>query len=151
HAALSSLRPDLMFFSQRTNLDDTEFLEEYIRLSRQYADVPETGRWRGEWDYRVNGMGILLTHTTTREPIEWDAPDTQRFDRFWFLNFVEWHLSHSADDEAVYVVRNSVRQYNGKLREFTFEALYELQNRGAIIRCDNLNRYILLPVDDNWA
>jgi hypothetical protein len=45
-----------------------------------------------EWHYFLHGGGCRLIHKVTAEPIEWDAPNIQRFDRYWFANWVKWTL-----------------------------------------------------------
>src|SRR4051812_9849804 len=59
-------------------------------------DIPQTGIWGAnqDWKYFLHGLGCKLIHTETQEPIEWNAPNPNAFDKFWFANWLKWYLIH---------------------------------------------------------
>jgi hypothetical protein len=64
---------------------------------------PSIGFWgeNNEWKYIVHGMGCKLVHRNTGEPLEWDAPHVEIFDRYWFVNWLVWILNAQPDNVHV--------------------------------------------------
>jgi hypothetical protein len=151
--ALNQLRPDLIFFSHRTAADDENedeaFLQEFIRLNRLYTNVPYNGEWE-EWEYVIHGMGIRLIHTVTKQPIEWDAPNVLCFDRYWLVNYLEWYTAFDVEDEALRIIHDAYRNYQGRFRDFTFDIIDQLQRIGVLLRpkSDNWNKFVIVSADD---
>jgi Domain of unknown function (DUF6896) len=59
--------------------------------------LPQTGIWRdgenNEWRYFLHGSGCRLTNTQTGEPIDWDCPDVNKYDKWKFMFHLLWQLS----------------------------------------------------------
>jgi hypothetical protein len=83
-------------------------IEPYVRTwrgkmkrSRRFRRNWQSGIWRGEWKHFAHGFGCLLTNLHTGEPIEWDAPDLQAFEKWWFWNHLEWRVKQETDPHIV--------------------------------------------------
>jgi hypothetical protein len=154
--ALMDLRPHFVIYADhRTKLTDKEG-QEVSRLRLKYYRSSPSGYWGtdNEWEYYVHGGGCRLTHTVTKEPLDWDAPNIYRFDKFWLVSYLEWLFQQQTDDEWVHILKmqfaeRSVSLQKGifsKLHEFIFPILEELQQLGVLSEPDNLNWYILIDV-----
>lgn len=68
-------------------------------------DLSQSGIWRdGEnnvWRYFLHGGGCRLTNTKTKEPIDWDCPDVNSYDRYKFFYHLEWQLTSSERAEKL--------------------------------------------------
>lgn len=120
------------------------FLTEYTGRTSpkpRWRRAPQRGRW-GDWDYFVHGLGIELIHRVTREPIEWDTPDTSTFDRYWFVNYVAWLLDQACDDQAARIVQSHLAENGESLRTMLFRILDHLVAIGVLENC--LNKYTVL-------
>ena len=84
--AMQHLRPDLWFQAHQKEWT-AALLVELKALQTQVAGIPQKGYWgeHDEWEYFFHGGGCRLVHTSTGEPIDWDAPNIRRFDKFRFL------------------------------------------------------------------
>ena len=60
-------------------------------------NLSQRGIWRddenNEWQYFLHGGGCRLTNMKTGEPIDWDCPDLNSYDKYKFLHHLEWQLS----------------------------------------------------------
>jgi hypothetical protein len=108
--AISDLRPDKVMRAEHS--DDSEFWMQWTFESWQsfvlgFARRPAIGDWgkNKEWEYFLHGDGCRLIHKATRERIEWDLGSLRTFDRYWFVNHLEWLLDQNTVDEAVITVR----------------------------------------------
>ena len=67
-------------------------------IENQTPSVNQTGNWKdkaGEtWNYFMHGGGCRLRHGITGEVIDWDCPDTSRFDAFKFAFHLEWQVKN---------------------------------------------------------
>jgi hypothetical protein len=106
-------------------------IEEIYRAHEKYSGTPTIGVIE-EWHYAFHGLGCRLIHRETKEPIEWDAPDLQRFDRYWFENWVTWLLSQSNSDKDVAIIKSSMVKM--QLREFIDRTFQNLEAKGDITR-----------------
>lgn len=154
--ALKHLRPDLIveIFESATPQEQVEMREEY---SRQ----PSTGYWgqHNEWKYFLHGIGCRLTNVETMERIEWDVGDLQRFDRFWFLNYLEWLLGTNTMDEDISLIRSELDKHtlesrqsysrNRLIGEIYTPILEELVELGLLIR--DGQGYTLLESDSGTS
>lgn len=59
------------------------------------------GIWKEDWEYRIHGIGCKLTHMRTREPIEWDSPNSKAFRFDWFWQHLIWRNEYESDDPYV--------------------------------------------------
>jgi len=61
--------------------------------------LPQSGIWRdsenNEWRYFLHGSGCRLTNVNTGEPIDWDCPDVNKYDKWKFMFHLMWQLSSS--------------------------------------------------------
>ena len=71
-------------------------------IENQTPSVNQTGNWEdktGEtWSYFMHGGGCQLINKITGEVIDWDCPDTTRFDRFKFAFHLEWQIQNFPDN-----------------------------------------------------
>ena len=60
-------------------------------------NLPQHGIWhdheQNEWKYFLHGGGCRLVNYKTGEPIDWDCPDVNSYDKYKFLCHFEWQLS----------------------------------------------------------
>jgi hypothetical protein len=91
YAVMEQVRPDKLMFVRmyEQNVQLTEEEERaYVNFALQFAGNPQGGFWgrNNEWMYYFHGAGCRIIHTITGEPIDWDAPDVNRLDRFFFVD-----------------------------------------------------------------
>lgn len=91
--AIKALRPALVE-AAHINLSQ----EKLVSILSRYMDEPWQGHWH-EWTYHFQGAGCRLINDETREIIEWQARDIETFDRYWFVNWIEWLFKFHPDDE----------------------------------------------------
>jgi hypothetical protein len=136
-AALSEIRPDLL---------DTAG-QKAIRPTKEYIKLTQSGYWGKdrEWRYFIHGRGCRLIHTATREPIEWNAPDLQRFDPYWFVNWVNWLRAQEVEDNHIRIINSQCKgKQDEDVRSFVFNVLDQLQKEGVLLlHPDCSNRYEL--------
>ena len=95
-----------------SNKDDTQnsiaslepenaYVKKLFQVAKRASErnLSQSGIWRdsedNEWRYFLHGGGCRLTNTKTGEPIDWDCPDVNSFDRYKFFYHLEWQLSSS--------------------------------------------------------
>jgi hypothetical protein len=61
-------------------------------VSDWHGKSPQRGKW-GEWGFLFHGSGCRLTHPQTREAIDWNGPDIDSFDTYFFIEHLEWRLT----------------------------------------------------------
>ena len=123
--ALRELRPDLLSESEG---------EKRRRPSKEYVRLSQAGRWgkNKEWDYFIHGRGCRLTHSMTREPIEWNDPDLTRFDPHWFVNWVDWWLHQENQNATLQYVERQLEDHHMPLLDFVFGILNQLRDKGLL-------------------
>jgi hypothetical protein len=144
---MRDLRPDMIMRIE--NRGNAEFWATWTR-ERWQAFVLEnarksaTGYWgdNDEWEYRLHGAGCCLTHRKTQEPIEWDLGSLRRFDRFWFVNHLNWLLDQNTEDEAISTVKKwyeneaklkqPPKPSYGPLHDAVFSMLEQLHQMGLL-------------------
>jgi hypothetical protein len=141
--ALRDLRPDLLF--RRDQMTGGQ-IEQLLTLTKTYSGVPQRGNWgqEGEWSYFIHGGGCRLVHRVTAEPIDWDAPETVRFDKYSLLNYFEWLLKQDVADKSVSIVRSQLIENNTPLHDFLFSILEQLRQLGVLANSGHDNKYLLL-------
>lgn len=136
-AALSEIRPDLLDMVG----------EKRVRPTKEYIKLTQSGYWGEdkEWRYFIHGRGCRLIHTVTKEPIEWDAPDVQRFDPYWFVNWVDWLLTQEDKSEHIRIIKTQCKdQHNEDVKTLVFNVLDQLQQAGVLLlHPDRTNQYEL--------
>lgn len=71
--------------------------QQLINILNQYIEAPWKGHWH-EWAYYFQGTGCRLINSQTSEIIEWEVSNIHSFDRYWFVNWLEWlWIFHSED------------------------------------------------------
>lgn len=92
--AMEYIRPDLLVLSQYRNwpVVNQEAFNQFFWLAKLSVRNPQSGIWNSNWDYYIHGKGCRLTHLSTHEPIEWDAPNIDQFDLYWFANWLVWMM-----------------------------------------------------------
>ncbi|MBI4761338.1 MAG: DUF6896 domain-containing protein [Chloroflexota bacterium] len=68
-----------------------------LALRASERALPQSGFWRdsenNEWRYFLHGSGCRLTNIKTGEPIDWDCPDVNRYEKWKFMFHLLWQLS----------------------------------------------------------
>jgi hypothetical protein len=154
YAVMEQMRPDkLMFvrmYEQQAAPPSEEEERAYLNYALQYAGNPQGGFWgrNNEWMYYFHGGGCRLIHTITGEPIDWDAPDVNRLDRFFFVDYLKWAFRSNSADPAVVTARAAFAEYQslnpgGKLKDFTHGILDQLSSAGYLMQDDEHLTYTL--------
>ncbi|MHB8629078.1 MAG: DUF6896 domain-containing protein [Aggregatilineales bacterium] len=128
--AIVELRPDR---AAAWGMIPVDQLPEHLRVRDKYSIIFR-GDWgdNKEWHYFLHGGGCRLIHSTTGEPIEWDAPNVQRFDRHWFANWVKWTLTQRNEEPAIVTIK-SQEIASDRLESFLLTILDQLQILGMLI------------------
>jgi hypothetical protein len=120
------LQPYTLYYfnGDRNNIN---FMEEYLRIRDKYKHFSYIGVWglNNEWEYKFHGNGCLIKHRSTDEPVEWEAPDANVFDIYWFLNWIKWlfrdivsiQYKFSSNEDADVALESFVFAAIGKLTE----------------------------------
>jgi uncharacterized protein DUF6896 len=139
---IHQLRPDLLMLSTQT-----EWTPQRLELLEQQQELvkstPQKGQW-GEWHYFFHGGGCRLVHVLTSEPINWDLPDLNCFDKFWFLEYLEWLLSQARLNNSAAILKSAFADYSGSFQAFTFLVLEQLKVLGHLADLDSQNKYRFL-------
>jgi len=61
-----------------------------------YDKTSQVGKWGKDWKFFFHGGGCCITNLDTGEPIDWNGPDPQSFDPYFFIRHLEWRLSHES-------------------------------------------------------
>ncbi|MCI0713365.1 MAG: hypothetical protein L0154_24630 [Chloroflexi bacterium] len=127
--ALQELRPDIIL-KAKLSVENVE-LWEVIQVTKLYKYHLQRGEWEheGRWQYFVHGTGIKLTNTVSGEPIEWDAPDPDVFDVYWFANWVEWKVLQSGEFRDL---RNFAQKHFRTLSDVIMDRLKIMKNANVI-------------------
>ncbi|MEO8395148.1 MAG: hypothetical protein ABI700_19280 [Chloroflexota bacterium] len=102
-------------------------------------DQPQFGMWRDEWKYFWHGAGCALKNLKTGEPLEWDAPDLQAFDRHWLANWFKWRISQENQDENTAIVRSAAEPSTDDIEAFVYARLDHLRETGVLVQGSSLN------------
>ncbi len=136
--AFRALRPALI---EADHIDCDE--KKLVEILTKYMDEPWQGHWH-EWSYYFQGSGCRLISGETAEIIEWEATDVQTFDRYWFVNWLEWLWMFHPNDSDLRLLRDffSHRPNRYDLYEIIFPMLNILSIEGYIKQHDrHKNRY----------
>jgi len=141
--AFRALRPAIID-AEHINLDEKKLIE----ILNRYVDAPWQGHWH-EWTYYFQGAGCRLIHGKTAEIIEWEASDVNTFDRYWFVNWLEWLWMFHPDDKDLNLLKVYFRHRPNRndLYEIVFPMLRVLAIDG-YIRNDLKNKNMYTLVDN---
>jgi hypothetical protein len=106
HSAEAALIPYIQQFVERQQIVEQalrelrpEFLlsfDDYFDwIMQNPASNPDSGYW-GEhraWRYSIHGHGCRLTHIETGEPLDWNPPNVDVFNLWFFKRWLEWALT----------------------------------------------------------
>ncbi|MBI3173502.1 MAG: hypothetical protein HYZ25_07275 [Chloroflexi bacterium] len=91
--ALSDLGFNINIFGDPNDKQAREEIEKWLA---HVSEISQKGIWvdsdNNEWEYYVHGGGCRLTNVSTREPIEWDVPNLDTFDPFFFHDNLFWQF-----------------------------------------------------------
>jgi hypothetical protein len=106
---------------------------EAIERARSRRAVNQTGKWgkSEEWDYFLHGKGCMLRNSLTGEEIDWDCPNPQRFNRYFFLEHLRWRIKMEKDN-LIQIRKKAENSPNGL--DFIIQALEEMVEAGLINR-----------------
>lgn len=143
--AFRALRPAILE-ADHVNMSE----DQLIRILLQYIDSPWQGHWQ-EWSYYFHGAGCRLINSKTSEIIEWEASNVNTFDRYWFVNWLEWLWMFHPNDEGLASLKGyfsaTPNRYN--LYNLVFPILRVLVIEGYIHpKGGNKNMYTIIP-DEN--
>jgi hypothetical protein len=102
---------DDMFSSQPTAEIEQELYNvlkyaEEIKVQREGIWKDELGQ---EWNYFLHGRGCLLIHPETKEPIDWDCPNSKAFDDSFFYTHLDWQFSQRKNElQNIQELRNEI-------------------------------------------
>lgn len=66
------------------------------------------------WNYYLHGCGCRLEHQTSGEPLDWDCPDVDTFDPYFFEEYVAWLVRQSDGDRGMDALRQVLAQQGGE-------------------------------------
>ena len=115
--------------------------------SKEYISATGRGYWgqANEWQYSLHGGGCRLTHTITGEVIDWDAPDLNRFDPYWFVGWLQWYLSQNTNDQDARIILMAINAQDGQFRNRIFDILEQIHQVGKLYYYpDSTNKYALI-------
>lgn len=126
--AFRALRPAIVD-AEHITCDEPKLIE----ILTQYMDDPWQGHWH-EWSYYFQGAGCRLINGETAEIIEWEAADLNTFDRYWFVNWLEWLWMFHPQDDDLNLLKDyySHRPNRYQLYELIFPMLQLLKVEGYI-------------------
>ena len=149
-AVMDEQRPENYLLSNPTLLS-VEELYELDELAEKRSQSPGSGYWGvdKEWRFAFHGMGCRLIHTKTGETLDWDAGDVERFDCFFFLNYVTWAIDNTLDESVITIKKYYVNvNQNAKspLENLILPVLEELCQLGYLLKSNQQhtqNKYLL--------
>jgi hypothetical protein len=131
---LLARRPDLLAAAEDD--PDTE------ALTAEFDGAPLYGRM-GPWQYSIHGTTITLSNTRTGEPIDWEPPDLNQFDRSAFAIYVGWFLKVDPDNLYGQRIREYLAFTHMGVQAFVYQTLEQFHQSG-LLSPRYYNRYTLL-------
>jgi len=111
-------------FNSKTPLEDNE-LDKFKKWGEQRSKIPNRGSWvdkdGNEWEYFLHGSGCLLTNIKTGEPLEWDVPQVESFDPYFFHDNLFWQFKSEDRRAKVGSVRHRLTELVNQLIEELIE------------------------------
>jgi hypothetical protein len=150
-AVMEELRPDKLMFVRMHEQPERPTEEEYrayLEYAKWFATMPQAGYWgkNNEWRYFFHGGGCRITHVVTGEPIDWEAPDVNRLDRFFFADYLKWVFRQNSPDPAAATVQAAYANYDGKVKHFAYSILEQLVRAGYLTTDDEQITYALASI-----
>lgn len=139
YETMAELRPDKVAMARFVGRREVSF-EEVLALAEQYKDAPYSGFWdkHGRWRYLIHGGGCRLTNVETGEILDWDAPDREVFDQYFFVYWFMWSIQQE--------------QHYRDITEAVLKLMIaELEADGYLIRVMNSNgdKFRLKKINEN--
>jgi len=143
--AIRELRPTVLLSTGAIKREDL------VGKLKLRSEIPDKGLWgkNKEWEYSFHGLGCKLTHMVTREPIEWNAPSINNFDRYWFMNWTNWYLQQNSEDSSLQSLKSLLAESNSSIEELVFSILNQLEAMKIVIRSSTQypNEYTFVSMD----
>jgi len=91
--------------------DEARELWRAVQRARTRRPVAQHGTWgdSGVWVYYLHGKGCRLHNTLTGEVIDWDCPNVEAFNPYFFINHLRWRLE-TEDKSSLSSIRDWVSQ-----------------------------------------
>jgi hypothetical protein len=110
--------------------------------------ISQRGIWKDEsgceWRYYLHGAGCLLRSLRTDEPINWDCPNVDAFDDYFFMQHLEWQL-RSSDTKSQLTQTKALHE--GQKNNSVSGVLDEMKGEGLIREHPTLMGLKYLPAD----
>ncbi len=137
------LRPEWLEFEEAIwHGDDDEIVMEIAARMKANITSP-IGRWGAnqEWRYQFRGKGCILTHQISHEPVQWEIPHINRFDRRWLVDHMYWFVGKAKGYNAAALIKSRVTGLNGDLGALVDLVLAELVHIGKISQDDSEHQF----------
>lgn len=134
--AIVELRPDKVAMARFVGRREVSF-EEVLALAEQYKDAPYSGHWNkhGNWRYLIHGNGCRLKNVERGEILDWDAPDREVFDQYFFVYWFMWSIQQE--------------QHNRNITEAEVaQSIVELEADGHLVQVE-YTKYRLKKINEN--
>lgn len=83
-----------------------------LALRSSERKLSQSGIWidseNNDWRYFLHGKGCRLVNVKTEEPIDWDCPDVNKYDRWKFMFHLMWQISSPERAEKLTSTHNWV-------------------------------------------
>ena len=90
------------FQTSRTSPEpENAYVRKLFQVAKRASErnLSQIGTWRdsenNEWRYFLHGGGCRLTNLGTGEPIDWDCPNVNSYDKYKFFYHLEWQMTAS--------------------------------------------------------
>jgi len=80
---------------------ENTYVKKLFQVAKRASErnLSQSGVWRdnenNEWRYFLHGGSCRLTNIKTGEPIDWNCPDVNSYDRHKFFDHLEWQMTSS--------------------------------------------------------
>jgi hypothetical protein len=99
---------------------EAEEVWEAVQRARSRHAVAQHGTWgeSDEWTYFLHGKGCRLRNISTGEVIDWDCPDVDAFDPYFFCEHLMWRLE-TEGESSLPEIRKRISDGSDGLRSIT--------------------------------
>lgn len=83
-----------------SHLAQTDEFRKALLRARSKQPVVQQGTWSHgrNWIYFLHGKGCRLRNTLTGEVIDWNCPEVEAFDPYFFIEHLKWRLETEQED-----------------------------------------------------